>query len=78
MLTSFFTLRTRDAARLSLFYLGRLPRVTVGALALLVVAIGTVLFTSDWVLAGLGSVFAFALLYNARPLIADLEENFSA
>ncbi|QTE29387.1 DUF624 domain-containing protein [Pengzhenrongella sicca] len=76
--TSFFALRTRDAARLSIFYLGRLPRVTVGAFAVLVVAIGTVLFTSDWVLAGLGSLFAFALLYNARPLIADLEENFTA
>lgn len=76
--TSFFNLRTRDAARLSLYYLGRLPRVTVGTLALLVVATGTVLFTSDWVLAGLGSLFAFAFLFNARPLIADLEENFTA
>ncbi|WP_232667946.1 glycosyl transferase [Pseudonocardia sp. TRM90224] len=77
VLTSLFTLRTRDAALLGLHHLGR-ARTTLGAASLLVLAAGTVLVTSDWVLALLGSLFALVLLHNARPMIADVEENHTA
>jgi hypothetical protein len=78
VLTSLFALRTRDAARLGLHYLGRFPRVTLGVLSLAVLAGGAVLVTSDWVLGLLGSLFVLLLLHNARRMIADVEENFAA
>lgn len=77
VLTSLFTLRTRDAARLGLYHLGR-PRATLGAASVLVLAAGTVMVGSDWVLALLGSGFALLLLHNARPMIVDVEENHTA
>lgn len=73
VLTSLFTLRTRDAARLGLHHLGR--RATLSAASLAVLAGGVVVLTSDWVLALLGSLFTLLLLHGARPMVADVEEN---
>jgi hypothetical protein len=78
VLTSLFALRVGDAARLGLHFLGRRPWVTLGGGSLLVLAAGVVVLTSDWVLAGLGSLFALLILHNAKPMIADVEENFTA
>jgi hypothetical protein len=76
VLTSVFTLRTRDAALLGLHHLGR--RVSLGAASLAVLAGGVVVLTSDWVLALLGSPFALLLLRGARAMIDDVEENHTA
>ena len=76
VLTSLFTLRTRDAARLGLHHLGR--RASAGAASLLVLAGGVVVLTSDWVLALLGSLFTLLLLHNARTMIVDVEEGVTA
>jgi hypothetical protein len=73
VLTSLFALRTRDAARLGVHHLG--CRATPGAASLAVLAAGVVVLTSDWVLALLGSLLTLLLLQNARPMIADVEEN---
>jgi hypothetical protein len=76
VLTSLFTLRTRDAARLGLHHLGR--RASAGPASLLVLAGGVVVLTSDWVLALLGSLFTLLLLHNARTMIVDVEEGVTA
>ncbi|TQM03014.1 hypothetical protein [Pseudonocardia kunmingensis] len=76
VLTSLFTLRTRDAALLGLHHLGR--RVSLGAASLAVLAGGVVALTSDWVLALLGSLFALLLLHNAGPMTAEIEEHHTA
>ena len=78
VLTSLFALRTRDAARLGLHYLGRFPGVTLGVSSLAVLAGGVVVVTSDWVLGLLGSLFVLLLLRGARPMITDVEESFTA
>ncbi|MBB2924830.1 DUF624 domain-containing protein [Cellulomonas cellasea] len=78
VLVSLFSFRTRDAARLAAFFLARRPGVTLGAASLGVLATGTVLFASDWVLALLASVMVGLLLRNAGPMVADVEDRFTA
>jgi uncharacterized membrane protein YesL len=75
VLTALFAVRVGDAARLGLQNLAGRPLVTLGFASLTVLAGGVVVLTSDWVLAALGSLFALLLLHNARPVIADVEEN---
>lgn len=78
VLVSLFSFRTRDAARLAGWFLARRPGVTLGAASLGVLATGIVLLGSDWVLVLLGSVLVGLLLRNAGPLVADVEERFTA
>jgi hypothetical protein len=78
VIASFFTFRARDIARLAAYYLFKLPRVTLGTLSLLVVAVGIVLITFDVVMAMLGGVWAGFLLHNGRPLIRDVRDRFTA
>ncbi|WP_216852917.1 hypothetical protein [Phytoactinopolyspora halotolerans] len=78
VVTSLFELRTRDALRLALHHAGRFPLATLGLLSLALLALGVVALTSDWVLVLLGAVFALLLLHNAKPIITDIEENFTA
>jgi hypothetical protein len=74
VLTALFAVRTGDA-RLGLHNMAGRPLVTLGFASLTVLAGAVVVLTSDWVLAALGSLFALLLLHNARPVIADVEEN---
>jgi len=78
VIASFFSFRLRDTARLALYYLAARPLVTLGAVSLLVIAAGIVFLTADWVLALCGSLFAVGVLLTHKPLIADVEERFTA
>jgi hypothetical protein len=78
VIASLFRFRTRDTARLAAHYLGRLPLVSLGAAALLVLAAAVVAATFDVVLAMLGGLWAGLLLINARRLVADVMEHFVA
>jgi len=75
-IASFFTFRTRDVARLGAYYLLRRPRVTLGLLALVVVAVGTVWLWTEAVL-WLFTVVLVALWFTgARPLVDDVTARF--
>lgn len=75
-IASFFSFRTRDVARLAAYYLVRLPGVTVGLLALVVVATGVVWAASEAVL-WLFTVVLVAFWYaGARPLVDGVTTRF--
>ncbi len=78
VITSLFTFRGRDIARLALYFLVRRPGVTLGTACLLVVAAGITAVSSEAVLVLLGSVFALVLLRTCAPMIAEVRERFTA
>lgn len=78
LIATFFSFRWRDTARLAVYYLGRRWIVTLGELALLIVAVALVLFTSEAVLWLLQVVWLAFLVVIARPLIADVTARFTA
>lgn len=73
-----FRFRTRDTARLAAHYLGRLPVVTLGVVALLVVLAGVVLVTTEAVLVLLSGVWVAFLELGQRPLVAHVRARFVA
>ncbi|MCC2336205.1 glycosyl transferase [Cellulomonas wangsupingiae] len=77
-LSSHLSLRTRDVARLSAYYLAAKPLVAVGVLSLLVLCVGIVLFTSDWVLVMLSGLLAFAVVTTTEPVVRDATARFTA
>jgi hypothetical protein len=77
VITSLFSFRTVDIARLALLFLARAPAVTIGNAALLVLAGLLVAVTSEAVLVLLGSVVALILLLTSRPMIATIQEEFT-
>lgn len=78
VITSLFTFRATDVARLAVVYLTRTPGVTLGNLCLLVLTAAITAASSEAVVALLGSVLAAALLWTCRPLIADVRTEFTA
>lgn len=78
VITSLFSFRARDVARLGLYFLVRTKAVALGNACLLVVAVGVTMFFSEAVLALLGSLFALGLLRNARPMILVTQKEFVA
>jgi hypothetical protein len=78
VLSSTLVLRTRDIARLATYYLGARPLTALGALSLLLGAVGLVYLSSDWVLVLLAAPFTLALLHNAKPVLHDAMERFTA
>ncbi|MBF0817591.1 glycosyltransferase [Microbacterium paludicola] len=78
VIATFFSFRLRDIARLAAFYLGRRWIVTLGELALLIVAGAVVLVGSEGVLWLLAVVFAAFLREITAPLVADVEARFTA
>ncbi len=77
-LSSHLSLRTRDVARLATYYLAARPLVTLGVLSLVVLAVGIVLFTSDWVLVLLAGPLAFAVVTTTEPVVRDATARFTA
>ena len=77
-LSSHLSLRTRDLARLSTYYLAAKPLVTLGVLSLLVLCVGIVLFTSDWVLVVVSGLLAFAVVTTTEPVVRDATARFTA
>lgn len=78
VITSLFSFRTIDVARLSAYFLGRTRGVTLGNLCLLIVSVGVVDLASEAALAALGVIFGGALLRTAEPLIRQVTEEFTA
>jgi hypothetical protein len=78
VITSLFTFRVTDIARLSLYFLGRTPGSTLGNVCLLVVAVGVTVLFSEAVAALLGSLLALMLLRNCRPMIVKIQTEFTA
>ncbi|TQK20923.1 uncharacterized protein DUF624 [Microbacterium sp. SLBN-154] len=78
MIASFFRFRARDIARLALYYLAAKPLVTLGSASYLVLATAVVAFGSDWMLALTAVVFAAFAGANARPMVADVTQRFTA
>lgn len=77
VLSSTLALRTRDIARLAVYYLAARPAVTLGVAALLLSAAGLVVLISDWALVLLASPFALALTSNTAPVVRDATERFT-
>ena len=78
LLASLFSFRARDVARLSVYYLGRRPRVAVGLLALVVVAGGVVWLAGEVVLAVVAVAWLAFLLRTGAPVLDDVRERFVA
>lgn len=78
VITSVFALRTRDVARLGVYYLAKTPLVALGVLATLVVAAGIVYFTFDAVLLLFTSVLVWMLMRSSDAMVSHVEENFIA
>jgi hypothetical protein len=78
VITSLFTFRAIDVARLAAYFLTRRPGVTLGTAGLALVAAGVTAVWSEAVLALFGSVAALALLRTARPMISDVQREFTA
>lgn len=78
VVVSFFGFRTRDAARLAAYYLAARPLVTLGTLSLLVLAAGVIVLTTEVVFGLLAVVWLAFVLRNAGPVVADVEERFTA
>jgi hypothetical protein len=78
VITSLFSFRVRDVARLGLYFLVRAKGVALGNACLLVVAAGVTVLFSEAVLALLGSLFVLGLLRNARPMVLAIRKEFVA
>jgi uncharacterized membrane protein YesL len=78
VLSSLFAFRTRDVARLAVFYVAVRPVAALGVLALLVVVAGLALAASDWLVVVMASVLVLLLVRNARPVVEDATKRFTA
>lgn len=78
VISSLFSFRTRDVARLAAYFLGATRSVALGNLCLLIVAVGVIDLASEAVLALFGVFFIGALLRSAQPMITRVKEEFTA
>lgn len=78
VITALFAFRTTDTARLAGLFLVRTPKVALANGCLLVVAVGVTMVGTEAGLALLAAVLTFALLHNCRPMIAQIEQEFTA
>jgi len=78
VITSLFTFRTVDIARLALLFLGRSPGVTLGNACILALATLLTAVTSEVVPVLLASVFVLMLLLTSRPMITAIKAEFTA
>jgi len=77
VISTSFTFRQRDLARLSVFYLGKSPRTTLGNVSTLFLAAVLLLFTSDWVLLLCGSLFVYLFALNTADLVKQVQTRFT-
>jgi len=71
-----FSFRTRDAARLAVYYLFRCPGTAVATASLLVVATALLVLLGEWALLPTAAAFAWWLHRHSAALRADVEERF--
>jgi hypothetical protein len=77
VISSFFTFRTQDTARLAWYFLLRTPGVTLGTASLLIVAGAVTAQWSEAVLALLASLLVLLLSRTFQPLIALVHKDFT-
>ena len=75
---SLFAFRSRDVARLAVYFLWRTPGVTLANACLLTVAAGVTVLWSEAAVVLLASVFALGLVATTRPMVAEIQERFAA
>ncbi|MFF4590717.1 hypothetical protein [Streptomyces sp. NPDC001388] len=78
VLTSLFTFRARDTARLAAYFLVRHGRTTLAAASLLVLAAGLTALLTEALPALLAAPLLLSLLHAGRPVIAETQEDFTA
>ncbi|WP_416967664.1 hypothetical protein [Streptomyces sp. 4F14] len=78
VLTSLFTFRARDTARLAAYFLLRRAKVTLGALSLLILTGAMTALLTEALPALLAAPLLLSLLHTARPVIAETTEDFTA
>ena len=78
VITSLFTFRVKDVARLAAYFLVHAPGVAVGNACLIIVAAGVAVLSSEAVLAFLAAVLALILLRTCRPMITEILKEFTA
>ncbi|WP_217171022.1 hypothetical protein [Streptomyces sp. AC512_CC834] len=78
VLTSLFTFRTRDTARLAAYFLLRHGRATLGAASLLLLAAALTALMTEALPALLAAPLLLSLLHSSRPVIAETQEEFTA
>ncbi|HEX3514876.1 MAG TPA: hypothetical protein VHT26_12835 [Trebonia sp.] len=78
VITSLFAFRTSDVARLSTWFLGRTPMVTLGNVGIGVIAAVVTAYGTEAVTVLAGSVLCFLLLGNSSKLIALVHKDFIA
>lgn len=77
VVTTLFSFRTRDAARVATVMLRAQWRVTLVYVSLLVTAVGVTVFGSDALLAMLAWAFVSLLEVTSRPVVSDTTERFT-
>ena len=77
VLASLFRFRTRDTARLALYYLAARPLATLGALSFLVLGMAVIALVSDWAFALLASVLGALLVSSSRSMVGDATTRFT-
>ncbi len=73
-----FSFRSRDVARLAVYYLFRAVSVPLAASSLLVLAGGLALLVGEWLLLPTASLFAAWLYRHSGGMRADIEQRFVA
>ncbi|MEU9642562.1 hypothetical protein [Streptomyces sp. NPDC048188] len=78
VLTSLFTFRARDTARLAAYFLLRHGRATLGAASLLLLAAALTALLTEALPALLAAPLLLSLLHSSRPVITEAREEFTA
>ncbi|MFE9701972.1 hypothetical protein [Streptomyces sp. NPDC005930] len=78
VLTSLFTFRARDTARLAAYFLLRHGRATLGAASLLILAAALTALLTEALPALLAAPLLLSLLHSSRPVITEAREEFTA
>ncbi|MFI5819994.1 hypothetical protein ACIA8I_12815 [Streptomyces rishiriensis] len=78
VITSLFTFRARDTARLAAYFLLRRRRVTLAAASLLGLAAGLTVVLTEALTVLLTAPLLLSLLQSSRPVIVETQEDFTA
>ncbi|GAB2453854.1 DUF624 domain-containing protein [Xylanimonas ulmi] len=77
-IATFFAFRTRDVARLAVYYLAMAKRSTFGVFALVLIAATVTWFLTEWSLLPLGGIGVWFWYQNDKPIFTDIYARFTA
>jgi uncharacterized membrane protein YesL len=78
VITSLFTFRAIDVARLAAYFLGRAPKAALGSLGLLIVVVVLTAASTEVVPVLLASAFGLVLLDNCKAIVDQVRRDFTA